>query len=134
MLPTDKIPSLKRFKKQFREISLQLHPDKNIDESDEAKSEKVKHYLDANRKLREILIEKELINGEDENLEFDEEDELTDEEIQKITKKGWKVRDHDHWTGQYRGAAHSGCNIAMRKVKKIPFVFHNLAGKILCFY
>ena len=130
-LPTDKIPSLKLVKKQLREISLQLHPDKNVDDSEEvknAKSEKVKHFLDANKKLREILVEKELINGEEENVEFDEEDDLTDEEIEKIKKKGWKVRDHDHWTGQYRGAAHSGCNLAMRKVKKIPVVFHNLAG------
>ena len=136
-LPTDKIPSLKLVKKQLREISLQLHPDKNVDDSEEvknAKSEKVKHFLDANKKLREILVEKELINGEEENVEFDEEDDLTDEEIEKIKKKGWKVRDHDHWTGQYRGAAHSGCNLAMRKVKKIPVVFHNLAGNILCFY
>ena len=90
-LPTDKIPSLKLVKKQLREISLQLHPDKNVDDSEEAKnakSEKVKHFLDANKKLREILVEKELINGEEENVEFDEEDELTDEEIDRIKKKG----------------------------------------------
>ena len=39
-----------------------------------------------------------------------------------------KVRDHDHFSGKYRGAAHSKCNIAMRTVKKIPVFFHNLAG------
>ena len=39
-LPTDKIPSLKLVKKQLREISLQLHPDKNVDESEEAKNAK----------------------------------------------------------------------------------------------
>ena len=137
MLPTDKIPSLKLVQNQFREISLQLHPDKNVDESEEvknAKSEQVKYFLDANKKLRDILVEKELINGEEENVVFDEEDELTEEEMERIKKKGRKVGDHDHWTGQYIGSAHSGCNIAMRKVKKIPVVFHNLAGKILCFY
>ena len=38
------------------------------------------------------------------------------------------MRDHDHFTGNYRGAAHSKCNIAMRTVKKIPIFFHNLGG------
>ena len=39
-----------------------------------------------------------------------------------------KVRDHDHLTGKYRGAAHSHCNIQMRKMYKIPVFFHNFRG------
>ena len=39
-----------------------------------------------------------------------------------------KVRDHDHFTGQYRGAAHSACNIKYRKTLKIPIFFHNFRG------
>ena len=39
-----------------------------------------------------------------------------------------KVRDHDHLTGQYRGAAHSACNIKHRKTLKIPIFFHNFRG------
>ena len=38
------------------------------------------------------------------------------------------MRDHDHFTGKFRGAAHSKCNISMRTVKKIPLFFHNLGG------
>ena len=78
--------------------------------------------------MQDILIEKGLIENEEK--EIDEKDALTYEEIDRILKKGWKVRDHDHWSGKYRGAAHSGCNLAMRKVKKILVVFHNLAGML----
>ena len=36
-----------------------------------------------------------------------------------------KVRDHCHYTGKYRGAAHSKCNLKYRTTKKIQVVFHN---------
>ena len=42
------------------------------------------------------------------------------------TKK--KVRDHCHYTGKYRGAAHSSCNLRYRIPDYIPVIFHNLAG------
>ena len=38
-------------------------------------------------------------------------------------KKGHKVRDHCHFTGEFRGAAHNLCNLKMRVVKKIPVFF-----------
>ena len=37
-----------------------------------------------------------------------------------------KVRDHCHYTGKYRGAAHSRCNLAHQIPSYIPVVFHNL--------
>ena len=42
-----------------------------------------------------------------------------------MKKKYRKVRDHCHYTGQYRGAAHSICNLKYSVPKKIPTVFHN---------
>ena len=36
-----------------------------------------------------------------------------------------KVHDHCHYTGKYRGAAHSICNLQYRTTKKISVVFHN---------
>ena len=39
-----------------------------------------------------------------------------------------RVRDHCHYTGRYRGAAHNSCNLKYRKPNNIPVFFHNLAG------
>ena len=39
-----------------------------------------------------------------------------------------KVRDHCHFTGKYRGAAHNKCNLICRKPKVLPVIFHNLQG------
>lgn len=40
-----------------------------------------------------------------------------------------KVRDHDHFTGMFRGAAHHGCNLNYGfRGYKIPVVFHNFRG------
>ena len=38
------------------------------------------------------------------------------------------VRDHCHITGKYRGAAHWGCNINLKIIKKVPVISHNLKG------
>ena len=41
-----------------------------------------------------------------------------------------KVRDHDHLTGKYRGAAHNICNIncKQRSSSFVPIIFHNFSG------
>ena len=36
-----------------------------------------------------------------------------------------KVRDHDHYTGQFRGAAHSERNLRYSTTKDIPVISHN---------
>ena len=38
------------------------------------------------------------------------------------------VRYHCHFTGKYRGAAHSICNLLFRKPNFTPIKFHNLSG------
>ena len=40
-------------------------------------------------------------------------------------KKYYKVRDHCHYTGNYRGAAQNICNLRYKIPKEIPVVFHN---------
>ena len=36
-----------------------------------------------------------------------------------------KVRDHCHYTGKFRGAAHSECNLKYKVPKEIPIIIHN---------
>ena len=45
-----------------------------------------------------------------------------------FSKKKKKVRDHCHYTGLYRGAAHSSYNLQYKISSDIPVIFHNLAG------
>ena len=42
-----------------------------------------------------------------------------------FNKKYPKVRDHCHYTGKFREAAHSICNLRYKTPKEIPVVFHN---------
>ena len=64
---------------------------------------------------------------------------LTEKQVCHICKKGFstndnntapnkenlKVRDHCHYTGKYRGAAHEICNLRYKTPKETPVVFHN---------
>ena len=54
-----------------------------------------------------------------------EQEFCTDENNKKELKLKQKVRDHCHYTGKYRGAAHSICNLRYKISKEIPVVFHN---------
>ena len=45
-------------------------------------------------------------------------------EFNNNDKKQQKVKDHCHYTGKYRGAAHNICNLKYKVSKEIPVVFH----------
>ena len=59
----------------------------------------------------------------------EEEDNYNKENTCCICKKDFnndgKVRDHCHFTGKYRGAAHNTCNLRYKLAKNIPVIFHN---------
>ena len=132
-LNTNKIPSIKMVKKQKRVVSLQLHPDKLDYVSEEeklAKQEELKHFNVYNEKLYSYLIKNNIHEPDEKDEIFEDEDDLTPEERDRIMKKGCKNRDHNVWNGDYKGAAHTGCILATQKKRrqKIPVIFHNLAG------
>ncbi len=46
----------------------------------------------------------------------------------EFTIENYKVRDHNHLTGKYRGPAHLKCNLIARNPKFIPVMMHNLSN------
>ena len=75
------------------------------------------------------LTKEEKINYNDQKLcyicqkEFDIIDTTKSSSLE--CKKNYKVRNHCHYTGKYRGAAHNICNLKYKVPKEIPVVFHN---------
>ena len=75
------------------------------------------------------LTKEEKINYNDQNVcyickkEFDTIDTAGPSSLER--KKNYKIRDHFHYTGKYRGAAHNICNLRYKVPKEIPVVFHN---------
>ena len=67
----------------------------------------------------------DMIFGKEEAERFNKETKCW---IRKEDLNDDKVRDHCHFTGRYRGAAHNKCNLKYKKPKFIPVVFHNLSG------
>ena len=75
------------------------------------------------------LTTEEKINYNDQKVcyickkEFDTIDTTKSSSLER--KKNYKVRDHCHYTGKYRGAAHNICNLRYKVPKEIHVVFHN---------
>ena len=66
-----------------------------------------------------------LTKKEEENYNNQKVCYICKKEFDKSDKKHHKVRDHCHYTGKYRGAAHNICNLRYKISKEIPIVFHN---------
>ena len=67
------------------------------------------------------------------SMQHDHKDGETEEECDLCihNSKMKRVRDHNHFTGIFRGAAHNYCNLQYKIEKqryKLPVIFHNLRG------
>ena len=49
-----------------------------------------------------------------------------------IHKDEEKVRDNCHVTGKFRAAAQWNCNRTFQLTIKVPVIFHNLRGHLIC--
>ena len=66
------------------------------------------------------LTKEEKLNYNDQKVCY-----ICKKEFDTIDKKHHKVRDHCHYMGKYRGAAHNICNLRYKVPKEISVVFHN---------
>ena len=76
-----------------------------------------------------INLELEINQEEEVQFQLAEECWLCEQPFTESTELR-KVRDHDHLTGKYRGAAHNICNIncKQRSSSFVPIFFHNFSG------
>ena len=89
-------------------------------------AQKFVEMLEEDIKISTNIPKKKMIFGEKEKERFDKETKcwICNEDFDGDDK----VRDHCHFTGRYRGAAHNSCNLKYRKPNFRPVVFHNLSG------
>ena len=107
----DKIKELKEEKNATKDVSNMLPM--------------TKEELEAYDKAKNCFICKKKISytgSMDEFMSISKEDKA---KWDKRDQLGPKVRDHDHWSSKYRGAAHLTCNLNYRETEKIPIFFHN---------
>ena len=67
------------------------------------------------QEIRHICKNKFCLDKNDENVDDENED---DENFKK-------VKDHCHYTGKFRGAAHSICNLRYKVPDNLPIIIHN---------
>ena len=101
-------------------IPLSEEKNKSYEEQEVCHICKKKFYLDENDENESNENE----SNENENDESESDENKNDEKDEKF-KKYRKVKDHCHYTGKFRGAAHSDCNLKYKVPKNIPIVIHN---------
>merc|ERR1712208_46795 len=119
-----KIPSEKEAKKAMKEYHHIKFTWNNIPVLNFTKKTKNKAEIKVGDKTKTVKMSE--LKKTDKYQEFvDANVALTD----YIKKNDCRVvRDHCHFTGEFRGAAHNHCNRQFRKAFKIPVFFHNMKG------
>ena len=105
----------------------EVYKPKLVSYTGEDAAQKFVEMLEEDIKIIANIPEKKIIFGKEEKERFEKETKcwMCNEEF---NDEGVKVRDHCHFTGRYRGAAHNSCNLKYRKPNFTPVAFHNLSG------
>ena len=90
--------------------------------------QKFVEWLEEDIKIIANIPEVDMIFGKEEAERFNKETKCWICKKEFNDDKDFKVRDHCHFTGKYRGAAHNSCNLKYKKPNFTPMVFHNLSG------
>ena len=100
-----------------------------------ASADLIDHLMESLQDLEEELFPyqkqvKPMLLTEEQQAQFESATHcyMCSDPILEESGKWAKVRDHNHATGAYRGAAHSHCNIQKKRSYHIPVFFHNLRG------
>ena len=70
-------------------------------------------------------MQKKFYLDENENNENENDENENDENDNDKNKEYRKVKDHCHYTGKFKGAAHNYCNLRYKVPRNIPIVIHN---------
>ena len=119
------LKTLDKMKSNFKPILYtKKTPDEDVSEKFIECVVKLTHkiYKDYYQKTKPLVLTKE------EEKEFQSATICHICEEKLSTDKKSKVRDHCHFTGKYRGAAHNKCNLSCRKPMILPVIIHNLQG------
>ena len=104
----------------------EVYEPKLVSYTGEDAAQKFVEMLEEDIKIITNIPEKKMIFNIQEQIQYEKETECW------ICNKKFddddKVRDHCHFTGRYRGAAHNSCNLSYEKPNFTPVVFHNLSG------
>ena len=77
-----------------------------------------------NKKMAQLLHEENNFYNEQEICYICKEKFCVDKDDKDYINRK-KVKDHCHYTGKFRGAAHSICNLNYSFQKEIPIIIHN---------
>ena len=93
-------------------------------------AKKIVEMLEEDIKIIANIPEAKIIFGKEEAERFNKETKcwICKGEFKEDDDKNYKVKDHCHFTGRYRGAAHNTCNLKYKKPNFTPITFHNLGG------
>ena len=106
----------------------EVYNPKLVSYTGEDAAQKFVEMLEEDIKIIANIPEKKIIFRKEEAERFEKETKCWICNGKFDDDKNYKVRDHCHFTGRYRGAAHNKCNLDYRKPNFTPVVFHNLSG------
>ena len=107
----------------------EVYQPKSVSYTGEDAAQKFVEMLEEDIRKITSILDKKMIFGKEEADQFNKETRcwICNEKFTGDVKN-CKVRDHCHFTGRYRGAAHKICNFFYKKPNFTPVVFHNLSG------